>query len=64
MLPQFDYNIVRNQLQPEDIAIEVIQDNNIDSYNVAMIRKSWNFPKLIGFYEMKIKTIDNFCGRN
>lgn len=49
LLPQFDYNIVRNQLQPEDIAIEVIQDNNIDSYNVAMIRKSWNFPKLIGF---------------
>lgn len=49
LLPQFDYNIVRNQLQPEDIAIEVIQDNNIDSYNVVMIRKSWNFPKLIGF---------------
>lgn len=49
LLPQFDYNIVRNQLQPEDIAIEVIQDNNIDSYNVVMIRKSWDFPKLIGF---------------
>ena len=55
LLPQFDYNIVRNQLQPEDIAIEVIQDNNIDSYNVAMIRKSWNFPKLIGFLRNKNK---------
>lgn len=55
LLPQFDYNIVRNQLQPEDIAIEVILDNNIDSYNVAMIRKSWNFPKLIGFLRNKNK---------
>lgn len=48
LLPQFDYNIVRNQLQSEDIAIEVIYDANIDSYNIVMIRKSWNFPKLIG----------------
>lgn len=48
LLPQFDYNIVRNQLQSEDIAIEVIQDNSIDSYNIVIIRKSWKFPKLIG----------------
>lgn len=47
VLPQFDYNIVRNQLQPEDIAIELVRLNE-DIFDVVMIRKDWEFPKHIG----------------
>ena len=52
ILPQFDYNMVRNQLQPEDIAIEIIQNSKFDShYNAILIRKDWKFPKIISLLQ-------------
>ena len=48
-LPQFDYNIVRNQLQTEDIAIELVRSDG-NSFDVTMIRKDWGFPKFVSLY--------------
>lgn len=48
ILPQFDYNVVRNQLQSEDIAIELVKLEE-NSFDVVMIRKEWKYPKLITF---------------
>lgn len=61
--PKFDYNIVRNQLKTEDIAIEVIRNGVTNSYNITMIRKDWEFPKLIELNDNRQllwKTIDPF----
>ena len=45
VLPQFDYRIVRDQLQDGDIAIELISTGA--TYEAAMIRKGWEFPKSV-----------------
>lgn len=46
VLPLFDYNVVRDQLQTEDIAIELLRiDENI--FDAIMIRKEWKFPKIV-----------------
>lgn len=55
VLPQFDYNIVREQLLKEDIAIEIIRHN--ESYNAVLVRKDWKFPKFISLLESE--KIDN-----
>ena len=46
ILPQFDYNIVRNQLQTGDIAIELIRLDD-ELFDAVMIRKDWEFPKQV-----------------
>lgn len=48
ILPQFDYHVVRNQLQSEDIAIELVKLVG-GSFDIVMIRKEWKYPKLVTF---------------
>lgn len=47
VLPQFDYNVVREQLHTGDIAIELVRLDK-DLFDVVMIRKDWEFPKYVG----------------
>lgn len=54
VLPQFDYNIVRNQLHTRDIAIEMIH-MGAGSYTVALIRKDWKFPKYFQLWRSDTK---------
>lgn len=56
ILPRFDYNVVRNQLQSEDIAIELVELDGY-SFDVVMIRKQWKYPKLVTF--LKLDSEDN-----
>lgn len=46
VLPQYDYTIVRNQLQTGDIAIELVRLDD-DLFDVVMIRKDWDYPKQV-----------------
>lgn len=46
VLTKFDYKIVQNQLQKEDIAIELFE-NRFGIYFVNMIRKDWAYPKWV-----------------
>lgn len=43
--PQFDYNVVRQQLQSGDIAVEIVRAYN-DVFNIILVRRNWEFPKL------------------
>lgn len=45
VLPQFDYNKVRSQLQVGDIAIELVRFD-YDIFDIIMIRNDWEFPKI------------------
>ena len=46
MFPQFDFNIVRNQLETGDIAIELLR-RDYGIFDVVMICKDWEFPKRV-----------------
>lgn len=43
-LPQFDCSLVKEQLQPNDIAVEMVSVGN-GTYMVALIRKEWKYPE-------------------